>query len=99
MDDPSTSGEIYNVGSQERVSILGLAERVLEATGSKSELVYVPYESVYGRGIEDMVHRQPSIDKVSAAIGWEPAKSLDEILDDVIQHTRTAPVLEEAGVD
>ena len=91
MDDPSTSGEIYNVGSQERVSILGLAERVLEATGSKSELVYVPYESVYGRGIEDMVHRIPSTEKVHGAIGWEPSRSLEQILADVIEHVRTTP--------
>ena len=91
MDDPSTSGEIYNVGSQERVSILGLAERVLEATDSKSELVYVPYESVYGRGIEDMVHRIPSTEKVHGAIGWEPSRSLEQILADVIEHVRTTP--------
>jgi UDP-glucose 4-epimerase len=99
MDADGVSGQIFNVGSTERVTILDLAQRVLEATGSRSELLFVPYGAVYGQGIEDMVHRQPSIEKVSAAIGWEPARSLDEILDDVIQHTRTAPVMEEAGVD
>ena len=59
MDAPATSGEIFNVGSTERVSIVDLAERVLAATGSRSEIVYVPYDEVYGQGIEDMLHRQP----------------------------------------
>jgi UDP-glucose 4-epimerase len=91
MDEPAASGEIYNVGSQERVSIIGLAERVLTATASRSELVYVPYESVYGRGIEDMVHRIPSTAKVHGVIGWKPSRSLDETLADVIEHVRAAP--------
>jgi UDP-glucose 4-epimerase len=95
MDADGVSGQIFNVGSTERISILDLAGRVLEATGSRSELAFVPYDAVYGQGIEDMVHRQPSIEKVHAAIGWEPAHTLDEILDDVIAHTRTAPVIEE----
>ena len=53
----------------------GLAERVLELTGSSSEIVYVPYEKVYGTGIEDMLHRMPSIDKIGATIGWAPTRS------------------------
>jgi UDP-glucose 4-epimerase len=91
MDDGATSGEIYNVGSQERVRVIDLAQRILEATGSSSELFYVPYESVYGRGIEDMIHRIPSIDKVRGTIGWGPTRDLDTILDDVIEHIRAEP--------
>lgn len=83
------NGEIYNVGSTERISIADLARRVLEATGSTSELVFVPYEEVYEGGIaEEMFHRAPAIDKISAAIGWQPTIDLDGILDDVIAHTR-----------
>jgi UDP-glucose 4-epimerase len=96
MEARELSGEIYNVGSTERVTILELARRSLEATGSRSELVHVPYGEVYGQGIEDMIHRQPSIEKVAAAIGWQPTRSLDEILADVIEHTRRAPALESA---
>jgi UDP-glucose 4-epimerase len=88
------SGEIFNVGSTERVSIVELAERVVAATGSDSELTFTPYDSVYGQGIEDMLHRQPSIEKVTAAIGWQPTRSLDTILADVIDHIRHAPALE-----
>jgi nucleoside-diphosphate-sugar epimerase len=88
------SGEIFNVGSTERVTILELAERIRAATGSTSELSFVPYDQVYGQGIEDMIHRQPSIEKVTAAIGWEPTRSLDAILENVIEHIRHAPAVE-----
>ncbi|GIU95544.1 MAG: UDP-glucose 4-epimerase [Gaiellaceae bacterium] len=81
-------GEIYNVGSEERISIGDLARRVLEATGSSSELVYVPYEDVYGIGIEDMLHRIPSTAKVRDAIGWQPERTLDDILADVLAYER-----------
>lgn len=82
------SGEIYNVGSEERIAISELAQRVLELTGSTSELVPVPYKDVYGIGIEDMLHRIPSIAKVHADIGWRPQRSLDEILADVVSFER-----------
>ncbi len=93
MESSATSGEIYNIGSQERIRILDLAERVVEATGSGSTLAYVPFDEVYGQGIEDMLHRIPDTDKIEAAIGWQPTCSLDDILDDVVEHLRQAPVV------
>ncbi len=99
MDANDVDGEIFNVGSTERVTIEELAQRVLAATGSDSEIVRIPYDEVYGQGIEDMLHRQPSIDKVTAAVDWTPTRSLDEILADVIGYVRTAPVLDESLVD
>jgi UDP-glucose 4-epimerase len=98
MEEPATTGEIYNVGSTERVAILELAERIRARTRSRSELNFVPYEQVYGLGIEDTLHREPSIDKVRAAIGWRPTLDLDRILADVIEHTRRAPVLVDADL-
>jgi UDP-glucose 4-epimerase len=92
MEDESLSGEILNVGSQERIRILDLAQRVLDATSSRSGITYVPYDQVYGLGIEDMFHRIPSISKIDAAIGWKPTRTLDEILADVIRHIREAPI-------
>ena len=86
---PSTSGEIYNVGSTESIRIRDLAERIKQAAGSDSELVFVPYEDVYPHGvIEEMLHRMPSIEKISGAIGWQPERRLDDILTDVIAATR-----------
>jgi UDP-glucose 4-epimerase len=100
MDDAPTSGEIFNVGSTNRISITDLAERVKEMTRSESDIVYLPYEEVYGQGIEDMLHRIPAIDKIHDRIGWEPTLDLDLILADVIKHRRTTPVelVELAGV-
>jgi UDP-glucose 4-epimerase len=93
MDARSISGEIFNVGSTERVTIRELADRVRGLTGSQADLSYVPYDEVYGQGIEDMLHRQPSIDKVSGAIGWAPARTLDDILGDVVAFTKTSPAI------
>jgi UDP-glucose 4-epimerase len=93
MDSDVTSGEIYNVGSQNRIRIVDLAERVLDATGSSSAIEFVPFDRVYGQGIEDMLHRIPSTEKIRAAVGWEPTRGLDEILADVIDHARHAPVV------
>jgi UDP-glucose 4-epimerase len=92
MEERSISGSIFNVGSTAGIRIIDLAERVKEMTRSRSELVFVPYDKVYGQGIEDMLHRVPSIEKVTAAIGWEPQLNLDVILADVIKHARTAPI-------
>jgi UDP-glucose 4-epimerase len=89
MEEPSLSGEIYNVGSTNRISMGELATRVLEQTGSSSEVVHVPYAEVYGQGIEDMLHRIPSIERVGAAIGWTPTLGLDRILADVIEYVRS----------
>jgi UDP-glucose 4-epimerase len=92
MDSGETNGEIYNVGSQNRISIRGLAERIIELTGSSSEIAHVPFERVYGQGIEDMLHRIPSLGKVERAIGWAPTLGLEHILADVIEHVRRAPI-------
>jgi UDP-glucose 4-epimerase len=93
MDEPATAGEIYNVGSQERISIRDLAERIKERTASSSEIVLVPYEQVFPHGAaEEMFHRVPSIEKIGAAVGWAPERSLDEILDDVVAERRAAAV-------
>ena len=53
--------------------------------------MFVPYDQVYELGIEDTLHREPSIEKIGAAIGWRPTRSLDEIIADVIEHARSAP--------
>ena len=88
MDERSISGRIFNVGSTERISVQRLAERVKEVTGSDSELTYVPFSEAYGQGIEDTLHREPSIERIAGVIGWRPTRDLDEILRDVIEHVR-----------
>ena len=90
MGAPEASGEIFNVGSAERIRIIDLANRVLELTGSQSPIELVPHEEVYGRGIEDVLHREPSIEKIRAATGWRPTLDLDRILADVIEHAKSS---------
>jgi len=94
MDADGVAGDIFNVGSPERVRIIDVARRVLELTGSRSTLTFVPHSQVYGLGIEDVLHREPSIEKIRDAIGWRPSLDLDRILGDVIDHTRRAPAVE-----
>jgi UDP-glucose 4-epimerase len=84
------SGEIYNVGATAPIRILDLAERIRKTTGSSSEIVFVAYEEVYERGIQDTLHRIPSTDKIRGAIGWQAERELDAILADVIDHIRSA---------
>jgi UDP-glucose 4-epimerase len=86
--DHGTSGEIYNVGSEERISINDLAARVRELAESSSTVEYVAYDDVYGIGIEDMLHRIPSTAKIRAAVDWTTERTLDEVLGDVLAFER-----------
>jgi UDP-glucose 4-epimerase len=96
MNATGISGEIFNVGSQNRIRIIDLAERIKELTGSDSRIAFIPYEEVYEQGIEDMLHRIPAIDKIDETIGWRPTRDLEAILADVIRYARTAPTAVEA---
>jgi len=98
METEATSGEIYNVGSQQPIRILDLARRVVEMTHSDSVFEFVPYDEVFGQGIEDMYHRIPATEKIAAAVGWQATLNLDVILADVIKHARTAGPAEPEAV-
>lgn len=76
-------GEVYNVGGVGEVSILELANKVIERTNSDSKITFTPYDQAYPVGYEDMQRRVPDITKVKNAIGWAPEKNLDNIIDDV----------------
>ncbi len=88
MDRPEVNGDVYNIGSNTRVSMEDLAKRIIARTGSASALKYIPYEEAYGEGYEDMRHREPCLDKIHQAIGYVPKTSLDEIIDSVAQDMR-----------
>ncbi len=81
-------GEVFNIGSQEEVTIRELAERVRERANSRSEIVTIPYSEAYEEGFEDMLRRVPDISKVQRTIGWTPRKTLNETLDEVIAYFR-----------
>ena len=83
IGEPRSYGEVYNIGSDESISIRELAERVIARTGSSSSIESVPYDIAYAAGFEDMRRRRPATDKIASLTGWKPQKSLDEIIDDV----------------
>jgi UDP-glucose 4-epimerase len=85
MDEPAAVGDVFNIGSTQEISMLDLARRVIDLTRSSSVIELVPYEQAYGENFEDMPRRVPSLDKIAAAIGYAPERSLDDVLTDVIE--------------
>lgn len=90
LDHPQhTSGEVYNIGSSQEVTINQLAQAVIERTDTTSTIKYVPYSDAYAPGFEDMRRRVPDTTKLRTAVGWAPQHTLEQILDDVIAFERT----------
>jgi UDP-glucose 4-epimerase len=89
MDSDETVGEVYNLGSTVETPILELADRVKQLAESGSPVTFVPYSDAYGDNFEDMPRRVPSLDKIQAAIDWQPVIGLDEILRSVIEYEQS----------
>lgn len=81
-------GQVFNIGSQEEVSILALAELIRYKTGGRSEIVKIPFTEAFNADFEDMERRIPDLAKINRLIGYEPKTSLDQIVDDVIASMR-----------
>lgn len=86
MDHEEAVGQVFNIGSNEEVTIRELAGRVKQLTESDSEIVFVPYDKAYEEGFEDMPRRVPDISKVQSLVGFRPRMSLDGILQSVINY-------------
>jgi UDP-glucose 4-epimerase len=84
-DEPTTWGQIYNIGTDEEVTVLELAERIRAKCGGHSAIEFVDYETIYGRSFEDMRRRVPSLTKIRSAVGFRPEISLDRLLDVTIR--------------
>jgi UDP-glucose 4-epimerase len=97
LDSDQTVGDVFNIGAQNEISIRGLAELVIELTGSSSPITLVPYGVAYEVGFEDMERRLPDITKVLRTTGWAPRIGLKELLLDVIAHERASLTAEAAG--
>lgn len=85
MNCEHAAGKVYNIGSNEEISIEKLADKIIEMTGSKSQKQFVPYEFVYGRPIDDMMRRVPGVERIKEMVGWESKTSLNEILQAIIE--------------
>lgn len=88
LESPVCFGQVINFGSDAEVSINDLAKRAIELTGSSSEIRYIPYDQVYGEGFEDMQRRVPSLEKARRLVGYQPTRSLDDIINDVAAELR-----------
>ena len=94
MNCPKAAGRVYNIGSNEEVSISQLADKIIEMTGSKSKKEFVPYEKAYGKPMEDMMRRVPSIERIGETIGWKPKTSLNETLRIIIEDAKAGKALD-----
>ncbi len=88
METPAGVGEVFNIGSQEEITIRQLAEKVIHLTASSSRVTFIPYDQAYEEGFEDMQRRVPDTTKVSRLIGFKPSMGLEEILSLVIAEFR-----------
>ena len=85
MNCEKATGKVYNIGSNEEISIENLADKIIEMTGSKSKKEFIPYEKAYGRPIEDMMRRVPNLERIKETISWVPKTNLTETLEIIIE--------------
>jgi UDP-glucose 4-epimerase len=86
MQNEKSIGQIFNIGSDEEITIEDLAKKVKKLTHSESEIEYIPYDKAYEKGFEDMERRVPDLSKIKNFIGYSPQKSLDDIINEVIEY-------------
>lgn len=87
-DSTAAEGEIFNIGTDEEITVGQLAERVKEKCESSSAIEYVPYEQIYGRSFEDMRRRVPNLQKINRVVGYRPSQTLDQLLESIIREIR-----------
>ena len=88
IDSDQAIGQVFNIGKNQQISILDLAKKVIEITGSKSEIKKIPYSEAYPAGFEDMQRRVPDISKIKNVLGWSPEIGLDQIIRDIADFHR-----------
>ena len=90
METPEAYNQAVNLGGREEVSIKGLADRVVELTGSSSAITYIDYEEAYGEGYEDMQRRFPDTSLAARLIGYEPTRDLNDIIGSIVEQRRSS---------
>ena len=89
MDIEAAQGKVFNIGSDQPVSILQLAKRVIEKVDPKVQIEFMPYNQAYSDDFEDVQRRVPNVDRLFSTIGQKPTSGLDTILDDIIAWKRS----------
>lgn len=83
LERPGAAGKVVNVGTDEEITILELAERIKQLTGSRSEIQLIPYEQAYGPGFDDMMRRVPDLTRAEELLGWVPKRKLNDIIAEI----------------
>jgi UDP-glucose 4-epimerase len=86
MASPGSTGNVFNVGGTDEITIEALAERVISMTGSPSKIEHIPYEVAFDKDFEDMQRRVPDIEKIKKCIGYDPKTDLETIIRSVIDY-------------
>ncbi|MFA5553002.1 MAG: SDR family NAD(P)-dependent oxidoreductase [Phycisphaerae bacterium] len=89
MNSQAVQGQVFNVGSNEEISIEQLADKIIELTGSKSKKRVIPYEQAYGKPFDDMLRRVPSLKRIEKLVGYKPQMTLEQSLKSVIDYIKT----------
>jgi UDP-glucose 4-epimerase len=90
LHSEAACGEVFNVGTDREISIYELARRVIQRADSSSEIRFIPYDLAYDEGFEELGRRKPDTTAVRELTGWEPSRTVDDAIHDVIQHARAA---------
>src|SRR5918995_569529 len=88
LDCEDAIGQVFNVGNDTEISIMGLARRVIARAGSDSHVHFVPYTEAYDEGFEELGRRMPDTTMVRDLTGWAPLRSVDDAIDDVLLYER-----------
>jgi len=88
LDREDATGDVFNIGGTTEISIVELAKRVIERTGSGSEIRFVPYDEAYGDGFEELGRRKPDTSKTRALVDWVPSRTVDDAIDDITRYER-----------
>ena len=83
LECPAAAGKVVNIGSEEEISILALAHKIKDLTGSDAEIELIPYEEAYGPGFDDMMRRVPDLTRARQLLGWAPQRKLNDIIRDI----------------
>lgn len=84
VENRDSTGLAVNIGSTQEITIHDLARKVIDRTGSRSEIVLVPYDEAYPKDFEDMQRRIPDVSRLVGLTGFAPQAGIDEILDRIL---------------
>jgi UDP-glucose 4-epimerase len=90
LGSEDAEGQVFNIGFDREISIYELAQRVIARADSPSDIRLIPYSEAYDEGFEELGRRRPDTTALRTLTGWEPRRTVDDAIDDVILYERAA---------